>query len=423
MSLLIRLSNNLQIWLLQHPNALTAMIIKLFYIVDVVNYSIVTPQKFLGKRQQLLGKNFAALGRIIIGEYSLTAKIIAEPQQREPYIGRFRCIPNRFSKHFLLFLSDKEIEGDDAHHKARSAVLSVVFKPAFNNTESQEAKNILNQLAALANTHGNPPALDEISDDIQSTIIQYIMLVLLEVKPSPQQLSSLKTLFFSSKPKESLLISKVKPLAPSTKRLQEVEHLEAIALNLIENSPVLSRYNPTNENDLSRTELSTLLLQAIAIAGCLGSESLLRSLLTKVPPDLEFDINNRHEVLRVVLETARRHSPVNNINTITQTKTEVMINGRKRKFPKGTLFSANIGLANLDDTVFKDPLDFNPYRENLLAALSFNSVGEAKRRECPGRGIAEKMGSDLLVALRRQQLKVTDSATLSLTVPKLNRFN
>ena len=105
-------------------------------------------------------------------------------------------------------------------------------------------------------------------------------------------------------------------------------------------------------------------------------------------------------MLRVVLETARRHSPVNNINTIIQAETEVTINGRKRKFPKGTLFSANIGLANLDGTVFENPLDFNPHRDNLLAALSFNSVGEAKRRECPGRSIAEKMGSDLLVALQ-----------------------
>lgn len=405
MSLLIRLSNRLQILLLQHPCALTAMILRFFYVVDVLSYSIVTPQKFLGKRQQLLGQNFAALGRIIIGEYSLAAKFIAEPQQREPYIGRFRCIPNRFSKHFLLFLSDKEVKGDNTHSKARSAILNVVFKPAFDNTESPEAKDLLDQLATIAHTHGNPPDLDEISDDIQRTIIQYIMLVLLEAKPSPHQISSLKTLFFSSKPRESLLISKVKPLAPSANRLKEVERLEEIALNLIENSPVISRYKPTNEHDLSRTELSTLLLQAIAIAGCLGSESLLRSLLTKVPHDLEIDVDNRHEVLRVVLETARRHSPVNNINIITQTETEVTINGRKRKFPEGTLFSANIGLANLDDTVFKNPLDFNPQRDNLLAALSFNSVGEAKRRECPGRSIAEKMGSDLLVALRCKTVK------------------
>lgn len=400
MSLLIRFSNRIQICLLRHPNILTTMLMRFFYVVDVISYSIVTPQEFLGTRQKIFGQNFAALGRIIVGEYNLAAKIIAEPQQREPYIGRFRCIPNRFSKNFLLFLSDKEVKGDTAHIKARSAVLDVVFKPAFDNTESQEAKNLLNQLATIANQRGNPPALDEISDDIQRTIIQYIMLVLLEVKLSPQQISSLKTLFFSSKPRESLLISRVKPLAPSANKLQEVKRLEEIALNLIENSPVMSRYVPITENDLSRTELSTLLLEAIAIAGCLGSESLLRSLITKVPRGLEIDVDNRHEVLRVVLETARRHSPVNNINTIIQAETEVTINGRKRKFPKGTLFSANIGLANLDGTVFENPLDFNPHRDNLLAALSFNSVGEAKRRECPGRSIAEKMGSDLLVALQ-----------------------
>lgn len=117
MSLLIRFSNRIQICLLRHPNILTTMLMRFFYVVDVISYSIVTPQEFLGKRQKIFGQNFAALGRIIVGEYNLAAKIIAEPQQREPYIGRFRCIPDRFSKNFLLFLSDKEVKGDTTHKK------------------------------------------------------------------------------------------------------------------------------------------------------------------------------------------------------------------------------------------------------------------------------------------------------------------
>lgn len=400
MNFLIRLSNSLQIWLLQHPSSLSDFIMRFFYVSDVLSYSLVTPQKFLLKRQQLLGQNFAALGRIIIGEYNLAAKIIAEPQQRAPYIGRFRCIPDRFSRHFLLFLSDQEVQGDDAHQKARQAVWNVALGPALKNTESPEAQDLLHELATIAHTNGNPPNLDDIGDDIQRTVVQYIMFVLLGVTLSPDQISDLKTLFFSEKPRKSLLVSKVKPLAPPANRLDEVKRLEDIALAIIEGSPAVCRYEPGAEDDMSRRELSVLLMQAIAIAGCLGSESLVRSLLTKVPPDLEIDLDNPYEVLKVVLETARRHAPVNNINTVSQTAMTVTINGRKRNFPKGTLLSANIGLANLDGSFFKEPLNFDPHRENLLAALNFNSVGEAKRRECPGRGIAEKMGSDLLIALR-----------------------
>lgn len=402
MNFLIRLSNSLQVWLLQHPSSFANTILRFLYISDVLSYSLVTPQKFLLRRQQLLGQNFAALGRIIIGEYNLAAKIIAEPQQREPYIGRFRCIPDRFSRYFLLFLSDQEVNGDDAHQKAREAVWTVALGPALQKTASPEAQDLLNELAKIAHAHGNPPDLNEISDDIQRTIVQYILFVLLDVKLSSDQISALKTLFFSEKPKESLLISKVKPLAPPSGRLGEVKRLEDMALAIIEESPVIHSYEPKTEHDMSRKELSVLLLQAIAIAGCLGSESLVRSLLTKVPSDLDIDWDNRHEVLKVVLETARRHAPVNNINTISQHEMTVTINGKKRSFPKGTLLSANIGLANLDGSFFKEPLNFNPHRENLGAALNFNSVGEAKRRECPGRGIAEKMGSDLLIALRHQ---------------------
>lgn len=402
MNFLICLSNSLQIWLLQHPSSLSNLLLRFLYVSDVLSYSLVTPQKFLLKRQQLLGQNFAALGRIIIGEYNLAAKMIAEPQQRGPYIGRFRCIPDRFSQRFLLFLSDKEVSGDNTHQQARETVRKVALEPALERTELPAAQDLLNELATIAYSNGTPPNLDEISDDIQRIIVQYMMLVLLDVKLLPHQIAPLKTLFFSEKPRESLLISKVKPLAPPAHRLDEVQRLEAIALDIIEQSPGVSHYAPKTEKEMSRRELSVLLLQAIAIAGCLGSESLIRSLITKVPQDLRIDWDNRQEVLRVVLETARRHAPVNNINSISQTEMTVTINGQKCTFPKGTLFSANIGLANLDSSFFKDPLAFNPHRENLLAALYFNSVGEAKRRECPGRGIAEKMGSNLLIALRRK---------------------
>ncbi|NES81078.1 MAG: cytochrome P450 [Moorea sp. SIO2B7] len=374
--------------------------------MDVLNYSVATPEKFLLKRQQLLGQNFAALGRIIIGQYDLAAKIIAQPQQRGPYIGRFRCLPDRFSKDFLLFLSDKEVDGDDAHQKAREAVWNVALSPALERTSSQEAQDLLKELATVVHAKGNSPKLEDISDDIQRTIVQYIMFVILGVKLSKQQIDHLKTLFFSNNPRESLLISKVKPLAPPYKDLEEVKRLEAIALEIIEQSPVLTSYEPTAKDNMSRKELSLLLMQVIAIAGCLGSESLTKSLLTKVPSDLEMDLENRQEVLRVVLETARCHAPVNNINTISQDEITVTINGKEHKFPKGTLLAANIGLANLDGSFFKEPLTFNPHRENLLAALNFHSVGEAKRRECPGRRIVETMGSDLLIALRRKSQTV-----------------
>ena len=400
MNFVIRLSNSIQIFLLKHPWWINKLILRLFYVIDVLTYSVVTPKKFLLARQELLGRNFAALGRIIIGEYDLAAKIIAAPQKRGPYIGRFRCIPERFSKNFLLFLSDKEVEGNDAHEKARKAVWTVALQPGLDRTKTQDAQDLVAELAKIARENGTPPDLNEIGGDVQRLVLQYVMFVVLGVQLTPEQNADLKTLFFSEKPKESLLISKVRPLAPPSSGLKEVERLEGIALEIIQGSPVLSGYQPESEDDIGREELGVLLMQAIAIAGCLGSESLVESLLTKVPLDLEIDLGNRVEVLRVVLETARCNAPVNNINTISQAETTVTIAGKKHTFPEGTLMAANIGLANLDDSFFPDPLTFDPHRENLMDALNFNSVGESKRRECPGRGIAETLGSDLLIALR-----------------------
>jgi cytochrome P450 len=111
-------------------------------------------------------------------------------------------------------------------------------------------------------------------------------------------------------------------------------------------------------------------------------------------------------MLLAVLEVARRHAPVNNINVVLQEPKSFSISGRNVEFPAGTVVAASMGLAGLDPNRFESPDTFNPHRPNLTAdTLNFNSVGfpapdEVGRRTCPGRNVAVRMCGNLLVGWR-----------------------
>jgi cytochrome P450 len=120
------------------------------------------------------------------------------------------------------------------------------------------------------------------------------------------------------------------------------------------------------------------------------------------------DLDSHQEVMLAVLEAARMRSPVNNINVILSEEKELTIKGRSYVFPSGTVAAASIGLASLDPDVFDEPYKFNPKRDNLVQnSLNFNHVGwnpvGAGRRQCPGRNIAMKFASDILIESRKKQ--------------------
>ncbi len=399
----IRVSCSLQTRALKRPSSsFYRGLLKSFYNVEVVDYSVRGPQKFLTERRQVLGPNFAALGKVIIGQYSEVAKILEGLQQRGPYLGRFRCVEDRFSEYFLLFLSDQGAGGDGLHAKVREVLWKLVLGPGVERTSSAEVKALIQGLVDTARQKGDPPESDDVEDDVRRMVVRYVFLVFMETELTEEQVDSMMTLAFSAGPRKSLLTSRAEPFAPSPDHLDERDRMEAQMLGLIEQSPGMRDYEPSAESyDLDKRQLSVALLQAMAIAGCLGSASLAGSVLTKIPKEVEIDPGNAMQVRLAVLEAARRWAPVNNVNVVSREEITLEIAGKSQTFPPGTVLAASIGLASLDGSVFKDPLTFNPGRENLVSALlNFNSVGEEGRRECPGRGVAETMAADLLVAWR-----------------------
>jgi hypothetical protein len=56
------------------------------------------------KRTELIGPNFASLGKLFVGEYAKTGEMISSPQQRGNYLGRATgCTPTKLQKTFGSF--------------------------------------------------------------------------------------------------------------------------------------------------------------------------------------------------------------------------------------------------------------------------------------------------------------------------------
>ena len=122
MRFLLRGVSRLQVDMLQRGGFWSRLGLTFFYTVEVVIYSL-RPQGFLTRRQKAVGPNFAALGKLIVGEYREVAPRLMGPQARGPYLGpylgRLRLLEDRFSPYFLLFLSNQPGPEEKLHHQVR----------------------------------------------------------------------------------------------------------------------------------------------------------------------------------------------------------------------------------------------------------------------------------------------------------------
>lgn len=408
MNLTIRFSCATQRWLLLHPNLLTRALLTLFYTVEVIVYSIQGARTFLTRRAEVCGRNFASLGRLVVGEYDVVAEIIDNPQRRGSFIGRGRMVSKRLPKSFLLFLSDEGAGGDGEHRVLHDYIWSTLIAKAQERVSEPDLADYIDDLVQAVKAQGGSPTAKAITPDVQRMVIRYMMRVLFDFRATEAQVKTIASLFYTGGPRSSFILSALKPLAPPGFLLGGLHRDTAEFRQLIEDSPALQDYVPSADSgNLSKEQYCLLLMSMVGIAALGGGGNLAIYIFTELPPDYPIDLDDHEAVERAVLETARRHPPVNNVNVILDKDKSFEVGGRSYTFPAGTVVAGSIGLASLDPAQFPDPTAFKPDRENLASAmLSFNSVGYYPHgnhglRTCPGRNVAIKMCGDLLVAWRK----------------------
>lgn len=398
----VRASCGFQLWLINHPNCITNIILHWLYAIDVLTYSISGPLNFLTRREKIYGPNYAALGRVIVGEYSKCADIISMAQKRGSFLGRAKLYPKRLPDNFILFLSDAEAGGDDRHAILHNYIWETLVPPAFARLEDSVFQTYVQDAVAQIKN-----GVDK-KQTIQNMVLNYVFHSIIGQPLTPSQLATASSFVYGNSPFSSLTNGAVKPFAGLLGCCQGKRSRDfTILTDVVMNSPALENYVPSNESaNLDKRNYAENILCVVSIAGCLGSMNLCMNVVDLIPKDYPINLDDKKEVTLAILEAARIKAPVNNVNVILQNDFVVTIKGRSYSLPKGTIVAGSIGLASVDPVQFPNPSKFDPKRDNLMSStLNFNHVGFSPigsgQRQCPGRNIAVKLASDLLIELRK----------------------
>mmetsp|Transcript_15965 Transcript_15965/g.30100 ORF Transcript_15965/g.30100 Transcript_15965/m.30100 type:complete len:415 (+) Transcript_15965:187-1431(+) len=402
-----KLSSDIQLWLIRRPNFVTRFFLSIFYAWDLMNYSLNGAKEFLQKRSELLGKNFAALGRIIVGDYQEVEAIINSSQKRGPFLGRARLDPSKFSRNFPLFLSDQQADENSSflhatlHEHVWVQVVPAVVKRI--ETKQEEFSQYLQDGVKRA----NQMQTKDQNTVIEKMTIQYMFHAFFGTPLDLKMIDTVHEILFQASLTKSLVFGGTKPFVTFTSLFQctRDSNIDQILQYIIE-SPSMVNYSPGESNgNQPHKDYARMMLDIVCIAGILGTTNLLKEVLTSIPEDADIDLDDSKDVMLAVLEAARKRAPVNNVNVIIPKEKTLIVNGEEKTLPAGTLVAASIGLASLDPAVFPSPNVFNHRRENIVkAVMNFNAIGfdpqGSGTRQCPGRNVAMKCASDVLILHR-----------------------
>ena len=380
------------------------MILAWFYAVDLVIYSAFGPKEFLQKRQALFGQNFAALGRIICGDYEDVKTLLESSQKRGAFLGRARLTPAKFAKNFLLFLSDEGAGGTGLHSTLHNHIWSDLAPAATALISSKEDVFTQYLVDGLKKTAGKKGPDDKLFA-LQDMVARYMYHAFFGAPLTDKLVQDVLELI-SDSPFSSLVVGGTKPFIYFTACVQcpRARKLNRVT-EFVLGSPLMAEYVPGEANGKQSSEAyAEMMINVISIAGILGTANLLREVLL-IPESAAIDLNDNKDVMMAILEAARLRAPVNNVNILIPEEKIMLVNGKQTTLPANTNVAASLGLASLDSGVFSQPDVYNHKRENLImAVLNFNHVGFSPEgsgtRQCPGRNIAMKCASDVLKLTR-----------------------
>jgi cytochrome P450 len=405
---LVRQWSRFQGWLLRHPGGWSEALLSGCYTIDMLLY-MRSPKDFLGRRRAVMGPNFAALGRLIVGDYPEVARLIAEPQQRSTFLGRGRVMAERFPANFPLFLSDREVGGDGRHEALHAWLWQYVAQPAEARAGAARLQPLIAETVATLRETPGPLTKAAVAAPVRRLVVRFMVPVLFELEPSPAQVDALITLFHAESLTRNYIAAGMEPFALPSALLGDLNAEAARVRTWLGTSPLFAADSPAMAAaPAPREEMIDLMFSLLGVAAMGGTSNLLTNLLTLVPEDLAADLRDPAARLRVILEAARLDAPVNNVNVILPAARTFRVEGQALEFPAGTVVAASIGTASMDPTRFPAPQQFDPARPELAAtALVFNSVGfdpapkPEARRVCPGRTVALRLADDFLLAWRQ----------------------
>eukprot|EP00594_Rhizosolenia_setigera_P011782 CAMPEP_0178967086 /NCGR_PEP_ID=MMETSP0789-20121207/17347_1 /TAXON_ID=3005 /ORGANISM="Rhizosolenia setigera, Strain CCMP 1694" /LENGTH=398 /DNA_ID=CAMNT_0020652553 /DNA_START=288 /DNA_END=1484 /DNA_ORIENTATION=- len=397
-----------------HPNIpFGSVLMTILYSIDAILMidagDIAGPRNFVTARQEILGKNFAALGNVVVTDYSETAALIEAPQKRGNLVGGLRMNPNYILTNFVLVLSDEEAGGTELHSQMHEYAWNSLMPQALNRTVEDEGGVFASYLSE-GKENMNAAGADKAIEIFRMTI-RYSWHAFFGEAIDEDTVTMVFNRFkgdASTILSENRIIGAVMPFSPLMRPFQgPAEKAKEILVEKILNSPYMETYDPSENGNIDKNEWAEHMLYFIGINAVSGSARLNINIEKYASVVEGINTTSEEDLTLAVLETARLRPPAINMNLISQEEKTLVVNGDTVTIPADTIFSASVGGAGWDEDEFPDPHTFDHTRANLVnSSLNFNHVGwdpdTLGTRVCTGRKIAMKFGIDWLALLKEE---------------------
>jgi hypothetical protein len=337
-------------------------------------------------------------------------KILQEPQLRQVAFGAMKApAPDLYAARLLIFLSN---ESADCEWAAIRRLLHNNFLD--HNLESFKSR--MKKLPELLATDWKDAKLADLSNLplVRTNVSKCIFYMIFNVWPKKAEAEILAKWRDYAKyfilPRLAhrlifnLAIGKVKSLREQTVGLVEKYGKQDMFITLNNNLGDYKRKSPVH--------LCDEILFAIGFAGiggtCAAIESVGAFLQVTFPEEspgekyIKWGQYSDSALMvqkyirspeRYIRETCRMDPPVTSATTSLAAKEQVTLAGKEFSLGRGTLNQYALSIANRDETLFPRPDEFNPDRDNLEKALTWNGAFGAENeasypRMCPGRHLA-----------------------------------
>jgi hypothetical protein len=388
---------------------------------------------YLYRKRLIHGSNFACAGGVWLSDFSSVKKNLLEPQARTYKVAssqlRVSALPASNFGHrsnFLLSLSQKGAGGNGDWEAYRKCVEDTLFTEETSlRMKDETSKALIQKLAEGYKESGLGKnraffSKEDHTGDLHGFLVRYLHYVIFGLDPFDEAIMKEIKIFHYDMCSAAYHFAILGPLLQLLKFGRKWPDQFQVVAKIYENSPAISLLKEGQDkyNKMSKVELALLMTSIMSLAGMIGPLTLCNIVLgnRKLCPfeghetneilvtDIwdTLNLDDRDEVKRYIYECGRLRNPVSNTHKVAQEDFVAKIGRRDVSFPKGTIIFIPLQLASLDTTVHrKNTFGFDHNREKLCPLSTiFHSVGDKTNgRICPGKGVAEEMIIDVLIAL------------------------
>ena len=300
-------SCDIQLFNILNPSEENAAMNDNLYLQDFVQYNE-DPLAFLTSRVESCGggtaRNFASLGRLVIGEHNDVTQIVQSSQVRGAFLGRARINLDRLPPNFFLSLSDPGTDTDDGRTGIHQTLHEFIWFDTIAKAQIrvQQEEDVQLALASYVDrlvsevisesggidkgVHVDPSVTKRLSEEFTC---RYLMKALFDVEVDDELVANLRGLWQTP---GYALAAILDPSPVSPEQYAGIKQAQEQLSSLIQNSPSLADYSPSDKNNnLSKKEWADELVPIFGIAALGGGRNLVDNLFTQMPRDYMMQID------------------------------------------------------------------------------------------------------------------------------------